>query len=43
MEGWKEREKEGSVVGFITVNPDTTAFSAHMDWIIGYVGRSGTV
>lgn len=34
------REKGGSVVCFITVNPDTAAFSAHMDWIIGYVGCS---
>lgn len=31
------------MVCFITVNPDTAAFSAHMDWIIGYVGCSGTV
>lgn len=43
MERWKEREKGGSVVCFTTVNPDTAAFSAHMDWIIGYVGCSGTV
>lgn len=36
-------KRGGSVVCFITVNPDTAAFSAHMDWIIGYVGCSGTV
>lgn len=43
MERWKEKEEWGSVVCFITVNPDTAAFSAHMDRIIGYAGCSGTV
>lgn len=34
-----EKEVERGQCGlFITVNPDTVAFSAHMDWIIGYAG-----
>lgn len=43
-DGEMEREGERGQCGlFITVNPDTVAFSAHMDWIIGYVGFSNTV
>lgn len=43
MERWKEKEKGGSVVCFSMVNPDTAAFSTHMDWIIDYVGCSSTL
>lgn len=45
-QGKRERERErgrGECGLFITVNPDTVAFSAHMDWIRGYAGRSSTV
>lgn len=40
----RERERGRGQCGlFITVNPDTVAFPAHMDWIRGYAGRSSTV
>lgn len=43
-DGEMEREGERGQCGlFITVNPDTVAFPAHMDRIIGYVGCSNTV
>lgn len=51
-ESWKEWKKDGEMeregergqrVLFITANPDTVAFSAHMDWIIGYVVCSNSV
>lgn len=39
-QGEKGKEQCGL---FIRVNPDTVAFSAHMDWIRGYAGHSSTV
>lgn len=43
-DGEMEREGERGQRGlFITANPDTVAFSAHMDWIIGYVVCSNSV